>query len=264
MTRIATGLTLGIGWLLLLWYGSFAVFGVVLCLVGAMGLHEYFRMGLKGSELKFSALGVIIGLVPLFAALGGRIEYVALALFASLLGLACVALRGFSSLLNGFEFVTKLAFGVLYVGFCLAHLTLMRAVPSGTYWLIILTAVIAASDSGAYYVGSWFGKSKLIPAVSPGKTWAGAVGGLGAGVVTAVVLGGWLFPAVYPLKFLGVGLLLVCVGMVGDLLESIIKRSCGVKDSGSWLAGHGGLLDRLDSLLLAAPTLYYLIYFGIV
>ena len=262
MMRVVTGLLLGSGWLLLLVYGPFYVFGLVVCAAGTIGLYEYFRMVLSDEEKKYRTLGVFLGLIPLVTALGGRLEFVAAALFLSMLFLAVSILQLFPTLRNGFEFISRLAFGVVYVGFFLAHVILIRWQPLGISWLLVLTACIAASDTGAYYTGSWFGKRKLIPAVSPGKTWAGAAGGLVAGVSAAVVMAGVLFQTIDLLRVAAAALCLVGLGMIGDLLESVIKRSVGVKDSGKWLAGHGGLLDRGDSMLIAAPALYYLIYYG--
>jgi phosphatidate cytidylyltransferase len=263
MKRIVTGLILGIAWILLLLYSPFFLFGLVVCVIGAVGLYEYFRMVFRDEEKRFVKWGVICGLVPLAAAVGGHIEWVALAVFVGLILAVAITLQTFSSLPNGFDFMAKLLFGVAYIGFCLSHLTLIRRLPDGVNWLIVLTAVIIASDSGAYYWGSWFGKRKLIPGISPGKTWAGALGGLIGGMMVAVVSAVWLLQTVDLVRLLFVGFLLVIFGMAGDLLESVIKRSAGVKDSGSWLAGHGGMLDRGDSLLLAAPALYYLIRFGL-
>jgi phosphatidate cytidylyltransferase len=263
MMRMVTGLLLGGGWLLLLLYGPFFLFGLAICGAGAIGLYEYFRMNLGEGEKRFLGLGVLLGLIPLVAALGGRIEFVAAALFLSMLFLVIAVLQIFSILRNGFEFICRLTFGVVYIGFFLAHIILIRGQPQGISWLLVLSVCIAVSDTGAYYTGSWFGKRKLIPSVSPGKTWVGAAGGLVAGGLAAVLTAGFLFQNIDMLRVTVSGLCLVCIGMIGDLVESMIKRSAGVKDSGRWLTGHGGLLDRGDSLLITAPALFYLLYYGV-
>ena len=139
---------------------------------------------------------------------------------------------------------------------------LLRSLSQGIYWLLVLTAITVASDTGAYYVGRSLGKTKLYPALSPGKTRAGAVGGiiggmLGGLVVTALFVEGANLAIVALLS-----LVLSVIGILGDLIESLIKRVSGVKDSGQTLPGHGGLLDRCDSLLLTAPVLYYVIFWG--
>ena len=143
-----------------------------------------------------------------------------------------------------------------------AHLILLRHLPDGGIWLIVVSAVTAFSDSGAYFVGRAFGKHKLCPSISPNKTVQGAVGGVGAGLLGAILFAFILLPVVnWPFLVLS-AILLGGVGIAGDLTESIVKRGTGTKDSGTCLAGHGGILDRVDSLLFAAPVLYYLIIFS--
>ena len=132
---------------------------------------------------------------------------------------------------------------------------LHASIPGGPWLVLLLFAIIWAADSGAYFAGRAFGKRKLSPFVSPGKTWAGVGGAI---VVVSIVLlglswGGWIASApLVPLLLLGVSVTLVSIG--GDLWESRLKREVGKKDSGSLLPGHGGVLDRIDSLLAAAPV----------
>jgi phosphatidate cytidylyltransferase len=124
--------------------------------------------------------------------------------------------------------------------------------------------VLMGSDTGAYFTGRAFGKRKLAPKISPGKTWEGAVGGLVASLLAAVLAQYWFFPEL-PLKFaLPLAAVMNALGVLGDLTESALKRGADVKDAASLLPGHGGLLDRLDSLLFNAPLLYFFAraYFG--
>jgi phosphatidate cytidylyltransferase len=134
--------------------------------------------------------------------------------------------------------------------------------PQGRAWLLLLTAITVASDTAAFYTGSKFGKHKLCPAISPGKTWEGFAGGLAGSLGASLLVRHFFLPEQGLLWICFIVLLLGCLGAAGDLSESVIKRAFGVKDSGSLLPGHGGLLDRIDSLLLTAPVLYYLLYFG--
>ena len=120
------------------------------------------------------------------------------------------------------------------------------------------------ADTGAYYLGRAFGKHKLAPSISPGKTWEGVAGGLLAGLLMATIAHFWFFREL-PLKLaLPLAAVMIVVGIFGDLTESALKRSVGAKDAANILPGHGGLLDRLDSLLFNAPVIYYFgrIYFG--
>ena len=134
--------------------------------------------------------------------------------------------------------------------------------PQGIYWLLVLTAVTVFSDTGAYYVGRTLGKTKLYPALSPGKTRAGAVGGIVSGMLAGLVMTVLLFEGINPVTTALLFLVLSVLGIMGDLTESLVKRVSGVKDSGLILPGHGGVLDRCDSLLITAPVLYYVLYCG--
>jgi len=265
MRRIATGLLIGGGWLLLLVYGPFRLFWVVISAAGAIGLYEYFQLVLREEEKKFLPAVVLIGLLPLLAAYAGRIDIIMAGLFLSVLLLAIFILIIFQSLANGLSSLSRISFGIVYIGFGGAHFVLLRALPEdvGVMWLLILTAVAVGSDTGAYYVGKSIGKTKLCPAVSPGKTRAGAIGGLVTGITAGLITARFISPTVNLLTIVFIAFLLTCIGMVGDLTESVIKRSVGVKDSGGLLPGHGGLLDRGDSLLLSVPVLFYLLYFGL-
>lgn len=124
--------------------------------------------------------------------------------------------------------------------------------PRGKYWLLLVLALVWAADIGAYFAGRAFGKRKLAPLVSPGKTWEGLAGGLVLALLVAI-LGGWWLSALSS-AFLGLCVLTILASVVGDLTESLFKRQSGIKDSGHLLPGHGGVLDRLDSLLAALPV----------
>lgn len=135
--------------------------------------------------------------------------------------------------------------------YSLVHLRLDFTV--GAQWLLFLLILVTATDSGAYFTGRRFGRVKLAPRVSPGKTWEGVIGGLAAGCLAAWAGAGWFdLPA---LPFLLLAVAVIVFSIVGDLTESLMKRRAGVKDSGTLFPGHGGMLDRIDSLTAAAPVL---------
>ncbi|HVF44077.1 MAG TPA: phosphatidate cytidylyltransferase, partial [Pyrinomonadaceae bacterium] len=116
---------------------------------------------------------------------------------------------------------------------------------------------LMGSDTGAYYMGRAFGKHKLAPKISPGKTWEGAIGGMLASLLMATLAHFWFFPELSLNAALPLAAVMNVLGVVGDLTESALKRSAGAKDAANLLPGHGGFLDRLDSLLYNAPLLYY-------
>lgn len=147
--------------------------------------------------------------------------------------------------------------GLLYLPLLLGHFIWLRYMPQGEQWVLWLLAVIFAGDTAAFYSGRAWGKKKLYPEVSPGKTWVGAAGGVAASLLVGILLGRWLLPERSIPGLSCLALLLAVVGLLGDLFESMLKRQTGVKDASQLLPGHGGMLDRLDSLLFAAPALVY-------
>jgi phosphatidate cytidylyltransferase len=148
-------------------------------------------------------------------------------------------------------------FGLMYLPFLMGHFIWLRYLPEGELWILWLLLVIFAGDTGAFYVGQAVGKRKLSPLVSPGKTWEGAVGGVVLALAVGTLAGQWLLPLAN-IRSLGLlALVLAVVGLLGDLFESMLKRRAQVKDTSAILPGHGGMLDRLDSLLFAAAVVVY-------
>ena len=147
--------------------------------------------------------------------------------------------------------------GLLYLPFLLGHLIWLRFLFQGEWWVLWFLLVIFAGDTGAYYTGRTLGKTKLYPAVSPGKTWAGVWGGLAASLVVGVLLGKWLLEGMGVTGLAALAALLAVVGLLGDLFESMLKRQVQVKDASHLLPGHGGMLDRLDSILFTGPVVVY-------
>ncbi len=163
--------------------------------------------------------------------------------------------------------------GAVYVGWTMAHFVLLRALEhpllpapldflrldAGAAWILMALLITSANDTAAYFVGRAWGRRRMAPSISPNKSWEGAAGGLAG----AVVAGALLVPLVGLPISAAMGMLLGGVGGVagqaGDLAESLLKRQAGIKDSGHLIPGHGGLLDRADSLLFTVPTLYYLV-----
>ena len=219
---------------------------------------------LPRSELFLRVASAAVGLPLLFLVLwvGGPV-FAAVAIVAALIALRELLdlLRRARTLRGGgpvpLDGLRALA-GIAWVVIPFAALVLMRLDEAGLQWTVLAFLVTFATDTSAYAVGRAMGRRKLAPSVSPGKTWEGAVGGLvGAAAASAALVAlldgieGRLLPAVI------LGLALGVAAQAGDLLESKVKRMADAKDSGRLIPGHGGLLDRLDSLLPVFPLVYY-------
>ena len=156
----------------------------------------------------------------------------------------------------------------IYLPWALSYLLTLRYIPDanlGIWTLLVPIVATVGTDVAAYFTGIYLGRHKLVPRLSPGKTVEGSLGGLAGSVVSIFVLSNlaaWLSPEAMPfnaLELVLIGLFLSAVSQIGDLAESMLKRYYGIKDSGSFLPGHGGLLDRIDSLLFSIPTAYFLV-----
>ncbi|MBI2216833.1 MAG: phosphatidate cytidylyltransferase [Candidatus Rokubacteria bacterium] len=156
--------------------------------------------------------------------------------------------------------VTRL-FGVAYVSWLLGHGILLRELPGGGELVLFLAGVTWVGESSAYAVGSMIGRHKLAPVVSPGKTVEGGIAQVLASVLGSLLLGFWLVPGWSARRVVAAGVLLGVVGQIGDLAESVVKRSVGAKDTGGLIPGHGGVLDRLDGLLFNTPAFFYFVTF---
>jgi phosphatidate cytidylyltransferase len=163
----------------------------------------------------------------------------------------------------GLQLMTAVA-GPSYVGAMLVTSALLRRDlgAEGTCYVVLSLSIAWLADTGAYFVGRAFGKAKLYPAVSPGKTRAGLYGALGAAILAGLVASFGYLPTLPPLHGALLGLVAGLLGQLGDLVESLLKRSVGVKDSGALVPGHGGVLDRIDALIFVSPVVYlYTLWF---
>ncbi len=208
----------------------------------------------------FNWLELLYLIVPLFVAAalaaemlrGAPFDKMVLSVGSTVLGVLYVAFLGahLIGVRTGFTEVFP-AEGVQWVGERVVDKTL------STHLLAFFFLVLMGSDTGAYYTGRALGRHKLAPSVSPGKTWEGAAGGMAASLVAAALAHYWFFPELRLGAALGLAAVMNVLGVVGDLTESALKRGANAKDAAQILPGHGGLLDRLDSLLFNAPLIYY-------
>lgn len=270
--RIATAIIGIIAAFYIVNYGQW-VFAAAVLALALLAWLEYCNM-MFVREIEVSPhLGIIsIILVWGTAWLGNSHETVAILVLATFMILARTVLAHAHFTLHGAVYTIA---GVMYVGLSFAYLIMLRfldgtfpivtnlgSLPAGAAYVWLALVGTWASDTFAFFIGSKFGKHKLAPAISPGKTWEGAAGGVFGSVIGVVILAS-LFRL--PLHHgAAIGLLVGLVAPLGDLVESSIKRYAGVKDSGRLLPGHGGVLDRFDSIMFVAPAVYYYVYIFIV
>lgn len=246
-------------WVGVLIVGPAELFWLLVTCMAIFGLYEYFKMTLDFPVGRRLFLLVAVTIPPVLISVMNDPDLFIASLFLCLLGIIVYSLKFYGQLKNPLQFLALSSLGAFYICFCLAHLVFIRFLPQGVAWLLVLTAVTAGSDTGAYYLGTAYGRRKLCPHISPGKTLEGAIGGITVGTLAAVMVGMVLLPEINPMFLFITAFTLSLFSIIGDLVESIAKRSTGVKDSGTLLSGHGGVLDRIDSMLIAAPLLYYIV-----
>ncbi len=239
----------------LLAYAPSWLFSALIFAFTTLGLYEYFAF--LGAQFAFaSVLGMTWGMVIA----GTLLVTDATMLNAVMMGglfLVLVASLSEKNPQHGIQRVGATLLGVMYVGFLVPHLALLRQMPDGIGWIFFVFLVAMLGDTAGYAVGRTWGKIKLIPHISPGKTVEGSLGSVLGNLSGALCAWLWFFPQRSSLEFVCLGLVAGVLAQVGDLCESAIKRAFGAKDSGRLLPGHGGILDRLDSLLFPAAFIYY-------
>jgi phosphatidate cytidylyltransferase len=230
---------------------TFALFIAVGAIAGAREWHRMFSERDYLIPTAISALAIAGALASAVTIAGGRLADFAVALPFAILA-AGALLNLLAALLGGYS-ARAAAGGVLYLGVAALSLVLLRLSAPHALWLVlVLFAAVWATDTGALFLGNLIGGPKLAPVLSPNKTWAGFIGGIVCAGATAALMALGLRTAILPA--LGFGAFVAVAGHLGDLFESFAKRRAGRKNSGSLIPGHGGVLDRIDSTLFAAPA----------
>ena len=245
---------------LIMWHRPWG-FGALVLLVAGLALCEYTAITLAGAPRRLR-IGVIALGVGLAAGLYFMPAFAVVWVLAAFVVTATLVLLDPGDIPQAGARLGLAAFGVFYLGLlCAPMAILQRDAPHGREWVLMAIALTFGNDTGAYFAGRGLGRHKLYPAVSPAKTVEGGVGGMLAGLL--IMLGAratfvpWLTVRDCLLAALPAGV----IGPIGDLVESLIKRAFGVKDSGHLIPGHGGMLDRIDALLFVSAWLYvYTLY----
>ena len=261
LKRWLTGLAALPFLILLISKAGTVIFAVVISVVSVIALLEYFKIVLyPQSDKGFDSASIsvyLIGMMIICGAYYDLFNIVPALIVLNLLISSLISLKKFINDKNAPWLVAKQLMGLIYIPLFLSYLILIRNTSEGISWIYFILIIVFAGDIGALYTGTYLGRHKLCPAVSPGKTIEGSIGGLTANLCAGSVFKYFIFPEyswwISILFFILVGV----AGQLGDLFESELKRSAGVKDSGGLLPGHGGILDRIDALLFAAPVAWF-------
>jgi len=255
--KIRTGILIVPPVLLLIAFGPPAIFSLMVLAATFLGLHEFYNLALPHSRWIERFMGTGLGLI-LSAVISFGDANLALPFFVLLLVLLSIFFMATSkNLLLTISNMGSTLFGILYIAFLLSYISLIRNMEGGRQWALFLVSTVWAGDISAFLSGSLFGKHKLYPRISPRKTYEGLAGAIFGSILVALAFSLLFMPrldsSICMLLAVGLGVL----GQLGDFTESMLKRSAQVKDSGSLIPGHGGMLDRLDSFLFSSPFLYY-------
>ncbi|HEV8347332.1 MAG TPA: phosphatidate cytidylyltransferase [Vicinamibacterales bacterium] len=254
VTRVVSGAVLIAIAVAVVWFAPQIIFFAVAELLLALAFIEYARLAEAGGvPIPMGPAGVatvIASAAPLDVAL--------MCGFVALGALALTTWRGDREALGR---VAASVFPMVYLGLPIGAMVSLRAL-RGREALFLLMLTVMVSDTAQYYSGRAFGKRLLAPAISPKKTVAGAAGGFVCGALIMTIAGAWWLPNLAIAFRALLGVALVALGIAGDLFESMLKRSAGVKDSSTMIPGHGGVLDRIDALLFAAPVYYIVLKYA--
>jgi len=256
--------------ILAIWFGS-PWFSLLIAAAALAGTYEFYRMADFDRREPLLYLGLLWTLALVLRQHYHNPDVLPIVITATmLLSLICLLLR--PSREKVFRDWAWTIVGALYVGWMLSYWLNLRGLEDGRNWVYLAVLTTFANDTGAYFMGRARGKHKLAPRISPSKTWEGAAGGLICAILAAVVIAVILklisvrLGAPFVFRYWQIMLLGFLVGIfaqLGDLVESLLKRNMGVKESGNLLPGHGGILDRFDSLIFVGAVVYYCVIWAV-
>jgi phosphatidate cytidylyltransferase len=276
MKRILTAIILILAVFALIFFGQLWMITLSAAIVAELAAYEYLKLAAVGAEshglkLRIPIWWMVLGTALAFVVTLPNFPVEAQLPVLSALTIALFAWNGFRSpLIQVLPDTAQGLFGLIYIAYPLTLLPLLWKQEDGPALVLFLMVCVWAGDIAALYIGRAFGKRKLAPRLSPGKTWLGAIASIAGSMLAASLVvfiadtltarGNTLLHISQPLwQSLLLAAILNVAAQLGDLLESAIKRGAGVKDSGTMLPGHGGILDRIDALLLATPVLWFIL-----
>jgi len=272
--RITTSVWYASLLVVVIWFGGQRGFTALMVVFGILAALEFYRMVAMSKTPPFTYFGLIwtaffilsrnSELLSLFETHFGSGLLMPL-LLTSAVVLPLIRLLSRRQKEGAFATCAWTIAGIFYVGWLLSYLVALRSLDAGRNWVFFALFTTWASDTTAFFIGRRFGRHKLAPDISPGKTWEGAIGGIAGAVIMSILFftpTPFHLPLVY-WQAIVLSLLVSIFGQIGDLVESLLKRNMGVKDSGRLMPGHGGILDRLDSIIFAGVVVYYYVVWAI-
>jgi phosphatidate cytidylyltransferase len=255
VTRVLSGAVLILIAVAVIWFAPPIIFFAVAELLLVLAFVEYVSLA-RANGLDVPAIPAGVAAALTCAALArGEPASIDVVLMASVVALGALTLTVWKGGRNALGIVAASLFASLYLGLPIGAMAAIRE-SRGPQGLFLLVLTVVASDTAQFYSGRIFGRRLLAPAISPKKTVEGALGGLVFGAIALSVAGAWWLPSMPAALRMLLGVAIVGLGVAGDLFESMLKRSAAVKDSSALIPGHGGILDRIDALLFAAPVYY--------
>jgi phosphatidate cytidylyltransferase len=260
LMRVITGVIGGALLISIIAFGNVLLFWLVVSTAIVIGLLEFYNLAETRYpiyKLPGMMLGWLLSLSPLLHTSLRNIAISDFTFTLIVLSLFLYILFTKRSLSETFPAFGVTVFGILYVSWLLGHLVLLRGLSNGKEFVFYLLLVVWSGDTGAYYTGRTFGQHKLAPIISPKKTIEGGIGGIFSSLLASCLAKFTFLPLLSYSDCVVLGIVLAAIAQCGDLSESFLKRAVNIKDSGNILPGHGGILDRLDGVMFAAPVLYY-------
>jgi phosphatidate cytidylyltransferase len=259
--RVITG-AVGVPLVILaIWFGDpWPWFTLLIAAAALAGTYEFYKMANFDRREPFLYLGLLCSLALVLSPHYRNPDVLPVVITATIL-ISLIWLLCRPSKEGTFRNWAWTIVGALYVGWMLSHWLSLRGLEDGRNWVYLAILTTFANDTGAFFIGRARGKRKLAPAISEGKTWEGAIGGLICAILGAMVIA-TVLNLISPFTFrywqiILLGFLVGLFAQLGDLVESLLKRNMGVKESGNLLPGHGGILDRFDSLIFVGAVVYY-------
>ena len=238
-----------------IWFGE-PWFSIVVAAWGLLAVLEFYRLVAAAKVPPLTYFGLVWTLLFIISPHFEYALYTPLVL-TTMVTLPLVCLLFYRQKEQAFARWAWTIAGIIYIGWLLSHLVTLRGLEDGRNWVFFALFTNFASDTGAFFVGRAIGKHHLAPQISPGKTWEGAIAGVFSAIIIGLLLVFVFSLPLNPWQAILLGLAISIFGQIGDLVESLFKRNVGVKEASSLLPGHGGVLDRIDSVVFSVIVVYY-------